>query len=166
MVLWISCSKCWFRETEKRICMLYLYICINMNIIFPMNICYESIATIAKAFSNECPVATVFVQGRAESTFWPQLVKALQTGLNKSALSHCLGFPWKRKLRGVWHKVFVRLYGFVTHFEATNITSQIMRLSQFPSQKTCSKCLPVLLCRELGVWGESEAVISWMCRQY
>ena len=65
------------------------------------------------------------------------------------SLSHCLGFPWKRKLRGVWHKVFVRLSGFVTHFEATNITSQMMRLSQFPSQKTCSKCLPVLLCREL-----------------
>ena len=46
---------------------------------------HESIATIAKAFSNACPMATVFVQGRAESMFWPQLVKAPQTGLNKSA---------------------------------------------------------------------------------
>lgn len=46
---------------------------------------HESIATIAKAFSNACPMATVFVQGRAESKFWPQLVKAPQTGLNKSA---------------------------------------------------------------------------------
>ena len=41
---------------------------------------HESIATIAKAFSNACPMATVFVQGRAESMFWPQLVKAPQTG--------------------------------------------------------------------------------------
>ena len=46
---------------------------------------HESIATIAKAFSNACPMATVFVLGRAESMFWPQLVKAPQTGLNKSA---------------------------------------------------------------------------------
>ena len=46
---------------------------------------HESIVTIAKAFSNACPMATVFVQGRAESMFWPQWVKAPQTGLNKSA---------------------------------------------------------------------------------